>query len=248
MQYKIFRIVTLALFFTILKVESKSKDATGTMNFLLYYNDWVNVEQAMNLWSRVADARSAAIQKLYEHYTKSLTTIRDRVKTISQLDISIRANLKSKFLDDQQNQCVIDAASFINQTISFSGYKISNCIKDNIANGSYDLADFNRICAIDNKIFTLQKSVIDGLIGSNIFVQFNQIEYSIQKSSSNDFWSIGSDVDFLSNLVIAQFLPDSWNYYIANMDSCLDDVQHGVENGLAYIEATVIPTCQGFMK
>lgn len=242
MQFKIF--LTIVLFAS--SSMGQSTDVNGALSVLAELRQNISNSQ-VDLWSQLSVLRTGLSGQLSTFYTNASTLIDEKVKSISTSDAVIRLTLAE--FSNQQLRCVIDATNFVDQTIQYSGYEVSNCVeKAQIAidSESEDALSANgNFSAIEAKINILPRIIVDALIGRNIYTQFNEIETFASDNFASSVAEIEAD---LAEFEVSSELPTSWQTILSDLSSCFDMTRMAVNDGLSMIANRVIPSCQQFSK
>lgn len=240
MQFKIF--LTIAIFAS--SSLGQSTDVNGTLAALTEIRQNIANSQ-VDFWSKLSALRNGLSGQLSTFYNDASTVIDEKVKSISTSDADIRVTLAE--FTNQQLKCVIDATNFVDQTIQYSGYEVSNCIeKAEIAIDSESvdaLSSNGNFSAIEAKINILPRLIVDALIGRNVYTQFNEIETIAAENFATSVAEIKAD---LAEFELSSELPASWQTILSDLTTCFDITQMAVNDGLTMIATRVIPSCRQF--
>lgn len=243
MQTKLLKIL-LPIMASVLTAHCLSKNFNEALENLNSLRELVYEDQEC-YWEKTSYLRSIINKELSLFYNHVMDKLKPRAEWISEADRPIH-NILS--LENQELQCFKDASRFIDQTMDFSGYQVSNCIsnlQDSIDQGSVDrMIDATMLSLIDLKVSNLSNVLVDVMIGRNIYRQFNEIELLVVERYGIRNDEISKD---LENFRTVEY-PKSWEILVDTMCTCLEGTLQSVKNALSYIEASVIESCRNFEK
>lgn len=177
--------------------------------------------------------------KTADHYNQTLTVIEENIQAISDSDTGIRTNLGAQ----TPGACITNLQNFLDQLIELSGYAISNCVEDDNSTTDATAELMALLDQVEREAGILPQSIIDALIGRNIFTEGDAIIARINEL----FVEHKTVIETLVAEATAQIaeLGTSADSGVATLTSCFGDIVTSVNGGISMLEVQ-IATCSKF--
>lgn len=177
-----------------------------------------------------------------DYFNKTLVTVEENIKIISESDAGIRESLDAQ----KQTACIINLVDFVDQIVEFSGYAISNCIevKDSNCSSLVINKEFREL--LDNferDVTVLSEIIVNALIGRNIFTEGDAIIERVQeqlKAKTAEFDAVLTKLSKNTSEVNDSLIDE-----ISSLKTCFVDANGSTKSGIAAIQMQ-IPICIKF--